>query len=57
MGREVIEHVYSHAKQELGVGVGGGSMHWHTQNSNHAAQLLPVKVAERSDLVMYQKWL
>ena len=21
MGREVIEHVYSHAKQELGVGV------------------------------------
>ena len=51
-GRLLIEHVYEHAKT-----IPAGSVYWHTQYFNHAAQLLYVKVAERSDFVHYSKTL
>ena len=49
-GRLLIEHVYEHAK-----GIRAGSVYWHTQFFNHRAQLLYVKVAERTDFVQYRK--
>jgi D-amino-acid N-acetyltransferase len=51
-GRQLIEHVYEHAK-----GLGADSVYWHTQYFNHRAQLLYTKVAERTDFVQYFKQL
>ena len=51
-GRKLIEHVYDHAKS-----LNASSVYWHTQFFNHRAQLLYVKVADRTDFVKYQKTL
>lgn len=51
-GRQLIEHVYEHAK-----GLGAESVYWHTQYFNHRAQLLYTKVADRTDFVQYSKKL
>lgn len=51
-GRKLIEHVYDHAKS-----IPASSVYWHTQYFNHVAQLLYVKVANRTDFVMYSKTL
>ncbi|KAL8825504.1 MAG: hypothetical protein Q9191_004374 [Dirinaria sp. TL-2023a] len=51
-GRLLIEHVYEHAKT-----IPAASVYWHTQYFNHAAQLLYVKVADRTDFVQYRKAL
>ena len=50
IGRKLIEHVYAHAKT-----IPAKSVYWHTQYFNHAAQLLYVKVADRTDFVQYRK--
>ena len=50
VGRQLIEHVYEHAKT-----IPAGSVYWHTQFFNHRAQLLYVKVADRTDFVQYRK--
>ena len=50
-GRKLIEHVYEHASKELGA----KSVYWHTQHFNHRAQLLYVKVADKTDFVQYRK--
>ena len=52
VGRQLIEHVYESAKT-----LGAKSVYWHTQYFNHSAQLLYVKVADRTDFVRYQKGL
>ena len=49
-GRQLIEHVYEHAKT-----IPAKSVYWHTQFSNHQAQLLYVNVADRTDFVQYRK--
>lgn len=49
-GRRLIEHVYDHAKT-----IPAKSVYWHTQYFNHRAQLLYVKVADRTDFVQYRK--
>ena len=49
-GRQLIEHVYEHAKT-----IPAKSVYWHTQSFNHQAQLLYVKVADRTDFVQYCK--
>ncbi|KAL9615103.1 MAG: hypothetical protein Q9167_000421 [Letrouitia subvulpina] len=51
-GRQLIEHVYEHAKK-----IPAESVYWHTQYFNHRAQLLYVKVADRTDFVQYRKTL
>lgn len=51
-GRQLIEHVYEHAKS-----IPAGSVYWHTQHFNHRAQLLYVKVADKTDFVQYRKSL
>lgn len=51
-GRQLIEHVYAHAKT-----IPASSVYWHTQYFNHRAQLLYVKVADRTDFVQYNKML
>lgn len=53
VARAMIEHVYHHAKTELDASL----VYWHTQYYNHRAQLLYVKVADRTDFVKYQKSL
>lgn len=50
-GRALIEYVYDHAKTKLDA----SGVYWHTQYFNHRAQLLYVKVANRTDFVMYHK--
>lgn len=52
VGRQLIEHVYEHAKT-----IAAEAVYWHTQFFNHRAQLLYVKVADRTDFVMYRKTL
>ena len=52
-GGKLIDHVLEHAKTELNA----ESVYWHTQHFNHAAQLLYVKKAEKSDYVHYNKVL
>ena len=52
-GRKLIEYVYDHAREKLGV----KSVYWHTQYFNHRAQLLYVNVADRTDFVVYRKAL
>ncbi len=52
VGRLLIEHVYEHAKS-----IPAEAVYWHTQFFNHRAQLLYVKVADRTDFVMYRKTL
>ena len=49
-GRLLIQHVYEQAKSN-----GASSVYWHTQFFNHRAQLLYVKVGERTDFVKYNK--
>lgn len=51
-GRKLIEHVYEHART-----IPAESVYWHTQYFNHRAQLLYVKVADRTDFVQYHKTL
>ena len=51
-GRKLIEHVYEHAKT-----IPAESVYWHTHYFNHRAQLLYVKVADRTDFVKYHKTL
>ena len=51
-GRKLIEHVYEHAKT-----IPAESVYWHTQYFNHRAQLLYVKVADRTDFIEYRKTL
>lgn len=51
-GRQLIEHVYEHARS-----IPASSVYWHTQFFNHRAQLLYVKVADRTDFVKYDKVL
>lgn len=51
-GRKLIERVYEEAKR-----LGADSVYWHTQYFNHRAQLMYVKVAERTDFVQYRKEL
>ena len=50
VGRQLIEYVYEHAKT-----IPAHSVYWHTQFFNHRAQLLYVKVADRTDFVQYRK--
>ena len=50
VGRQLIEHVYEHAK-----GIPAKTVYWHTQHFNHRAQLLYVKVADKTDFVQYRK--
>ncbi len=52
VGRGLIEHVYEHARS-----IPAESVYWHTQFFNHRAQLLYVKVSDRTDFVMYSKTL
>lgn len=52
IGRQLIEHVYEHARA-----MNAKSVYWHTQNFNHRAQLLYVKVADKTDRVQYSKIL
>lgn len=52
VGRKLIEHVYEHSKE-----AGAKSVYWHTQFFNHRAQLMYVKVADRTDFVQYRKML
>lgn len=51
-GRKLIEHVYDHAKS-----IPAQSVYWHTQHFNHRAQLLYVKVADKTPFVQYRKAL
>ena len=51
-GCQLIEHVYAHART-----IPAESVYWHTQSFNHRAQLLYVKVADRTDFVQYHKVL
>jgi len=51
-GRALIEHVFEWAKA-----LPAKSVYWHTQFFNHRAQLLYVKVADRTDFVVYRKTL
>lgn len=51
IGGKLIDHVYEHAKDVLGV----ESVYWHTQHFNHRAQLLYVKKATKTDFVQYAK--
>ena len=50
VGRQLIEFVYEDAEK-----LGAKEVYWHTQYFNHRAQLLYVKVADRTDFVRYQK--
>jgi D-amino-acid N-acetyltransferase len=51
-GRALIEYVAEGAKK-----LGATQVYWHTQYFNHRAQLLYVKVADRTDFVRYAKML
>lgn len=51
VGGKLIDHVYEHAKEVLGAEM----VYWLTQHFNHAAQLLYVKKANKSDFVHYSK--
>lgn len=51
-GRALIEHVFEWSKA-----LPAKSVYWHTQFFNHRAQLLYVKVADRTDFVVYRKTL
>jgi D-amino-acid N-acetyltransferase len=51
-GRQLIEHVYEHARL-----IPASSVYWHTQHFNHRAQLLYTKVAEKTPFVQYSKTL
>lgn len=51
-GRQLIEHVYEHARS-----IPAQSVYWHTQQFNHRAQLLYVKVADKTPFVQYSKTL
>ena len=49
-GGQLIEHVHEHAKT-----IRAKFVYWHTQFFNHRAQLLYIKVADKTDLVQYRK--
>jgi len=49
-GRRLIDHVYEQAKI-----MNAKSVYWHTQWFNHRAQILYVKMADRTDNVHYRK--
>lgn len=53
IGGKLIDYACEHAKTTLGA----GSVYWLTQHFNHAAQLLYVKKATKSDFVHYSKTL
>ncbi|KAI4594326.1 D-amino-acid N-acetyltransferase [Pestalotiopsis sp. 9143b] len=53
VGGRLIDHVVDHARDVLGA----DSVYWLTQHFNHAAQLLYVKKATKSDFVHYTKKL
>ncbi|ETS85328.1 hypothetical protein PFICI_03353 [Pestalotiopsis fici W106-1] len=53
VGGRLIDHVVDHARGVLGA----DSIYWLTQHFNHAAQLLYVKKATKSDFVHYTKKL
>ncbi|KAK9781780.1 hypothetical protein SCAR479_01651 [Seiridium cardinale] len=53
VGGKLIDHVSEHSKNVLGA----DSLYWLTQHFNHAAQLLYVKKATKSDFVHYTKSL
>jgi D-amino-acid N-acetyltransferase len=48
VGRKLIEHVAAYARE-----IDSPKLYWHTQHFNHAAQLLYVKVADKTDFVQY----
>lgn len=52
-GGKLIDYVEKHAREVLGA----ASLYWLTQHFNHAAQLLYVKKATKSDFVHYSKRL
>lgn len=52
VGRQLIEHVYSHSRER-----DVQSVYWHTQHFNHRAQLLYVRTADKTDFVQYRKVL
>lgn len=53
VGGRLIDYVVDHARDVLGA----DSVYWLTQHFNHAAQLLYVKKATKSDFVHYTKKL
>jgi D-amino-acid N-acetyltransferase len=53
VGASLIQHVYEHARSELDA----AKVYWLTMETNHQAQLLYSKVAQRSGFVHYQKKL
>jgi GNAT superfamily N-acetyltransferase len=50
VGRALIEAVYAKAKQ-----AGAARVYWQTHETNHQAQILYMKVAERSGFLVYRK--
>lgn len=52
-GGALIKHVYEHSKDVLNA----HHVYWHTQYFNHRAQLLYVKLADRTDFVQYSHLL
>jgi D-amino-acid N-acetyltransferase len=49
-GRQLIEHVFEHARV-----LPAKSVYWHTQHFNHQAQLSYVQLAEKTEFVHYRK--